>query len=290
MEAIETQTEVTPLKIRSSQLGRLMTGRIGLTDRQSEELKKLKEKKTPLTDNQLVKIGDLISKSKPVLGDTAKALINETWISKEYGRHKEIQSKYLKKGIVVEEDSIDLLTKVTGKLYIKNKKRYTNDWFSGEWDLTSKGMIEDIKSSWDIHTFHKAELTHDNYWQIMSYMDLAGLDNGRVDYCLVDTPDHLINDEFKRTAWALNIYDGDFMHESKYDNLKYQIAKNMLFTDKAFEVAKSAYFPTAEVNDWKPVPDKLRLKQFDVSYDKQEIKKAQERITLAREYYKTIEL
>ena len=281
------------MRIRASQAGRLMTGRVGLTERQSKELERLRTKLNDtgkITDRQMIEMGRLIENSKPVLGETTKSLIDEIYISQEFGRHKEIQSKYLTKGIEVEENSITLLTNVTGSLFVKNKKRVTNDYFTGEWDLNTKETVEDIKSSWDIHTFHKAEVTKDNYWQIQIYMDLSGKRQGVINYCLNDTPDHIINDEFRRLAWKLNAYDDDFMHNSAYDQLRYQVAKNMLFTDEAFDIAKSAYFSSADTSDWVSIPEIMRVKRFFVDYSEGDIIKARERVEMARKYYQTITL
>lgn len=272
------------LLIRCSQWGQLCTGRIGLTEKQSETLAQLRAKDKPLTDRQIVLMGELLSKMKPDLSQTAKSLVHSMWIEREYGRRKEISSKYLDKGIECEEDSIDLLSFVTGRLYIKNEERVNNDYITGIPDLLpNSGVVEDIKSSWDIHTFHKAELTNDNYWQIQGYMDLFDVDNGRVNYCLVDTPEHILLDEFRRASWKMNV-------DEIPDQFKYEIAKNMIYTDKMFGVYHSAYFPEAVCDDWVEIPKEKRLKQFEVKRDAAQIKLGYQRIEMAREYYQTIEL
>lgn len=266
-----------------------MTGHMGLTPKQTDELNDLRNRDKKLTDRQVIRMAYLLERAGPVLGKTAEAVVHEAWLRKEYGRIKEIQSKYLDKGIEVEEDSITLVTKLTNQLYVKNQERKTDEWFTGECDIKNKDTVIDVKSSWDIHTFHKAECTHSNKWQVMCYMHLWKKEKGAVAYCLIDTPDHILNDEFRRTAWKLNIYDGD-INEPKYDQLKYQIAKNMLFTDEAFKVAKSAYFPTADTSDWIPIPDELRIKWFDVEWQPEMIELAKERVKLANEFYETITL
>src|SRR5689334_14038122 len=69
------------------------------------------------------------------LSETTKTYLAECYVDHIYGRNKEIQSKFLEKGIAVEEDSITLLSRVKKKLYKKNSIRLKNEFVTGEPDL-----------------------------------------------------------------------------------------------------------------------------------------------------------
>lgn len=277
------------MKIRASKLGTFMTGYSCLTESQAVEIKELRNKPKALTDNQAIRLGYLLEKQKSEndqkLGKTSESVVREIWVENELGRRKEIQSKYLDKGIEIEEQGIDLYCDVEGVLGFKNKDRKENDYFTGECDLLISKRVDDIKVSWDLFTFLEAELTTSNYWQGQAYMDLWEKDKARTVYCLLDTPDHLLLDEFRRLSWKLCCQEEDIP-----DQLKYEIAKNHIFTDEAFDVARSAYFPNAVVNDFVAIPAEKRVKIFEFERNQKDIELAYKRIESGRNYYKTIKL
>lgn len=129
--------------------------------------------------------------------------LRELWVQEKYNRRREISSKYMSKGTIVEDNSIDLLSVLQGKFYEKNEENFENDWITGTPDIISP-ELRDIKSSWDIFTFHKTlsnGITDDNFWQAQSYMDLTGADVCYIDYCLVDTPEQLIEYEKRKILY-----------------------------------------------------------------------------------------
>jgi hypothetical protein len=114
----------------------------------------------------------------------------------------------LQKGILVEADSLILLSKVDGVLYMPNvdendeRERVYNDFLSGEVDayvgdsIMNATCIPDIKSIWDYPTFlckiHEP-LTTANDWQIKGYMDITkNCTEGFVANCLINTPENII--------------------------------------------------------------------------------------------------
>lgn len=115
-----------------------------------------------------------------------------------YGYDEKISSKYMDKGIIVEDQSIELLNSVLFTDFKKNTERKTNDWITGECDIVGEGRIHDIKSSWSLATFPVlSSLGEDkNYeWQGRAYMMLWDFDEFEIDYCLVSTPENLIGYE-----------------------------------------------------------------------------------------------
>jgi len=145
------------------------------------------------------------SKSEP-LSETTKTYLLEWWVSEKYGRTKDISNRYIEKGLAVEEDSITLLSLTDRAMYIKNEKRYKDDHMTGTPDIVTADEVIDVKSAWDIWTFHKAKFSPINkayWWQVQGYMALTGMQSARVVHCLVDTPPMLMEDEKRRLAYKM---------------------------------------------------------------------------------------
>ena len=115
-----------------------------------------------------------------------------------YGYEKSISSKYLDKGLIVEDQSIQLYNSVKFTDFSKNTERKTNKWLIGECDIFSPRKTIDIKSAWSIETFPATkDKAHDSdyEWQGRGYMMLWDVPEHEVAYCLVNTPDELIGYE-----------------------------------------------------------------------------------------------
>lgn len=115
-----------------------------------------------------------------------------------YGFDKVITSKYMDKGLQVEDLSIELLNSVLFTNYAKNTERKSNDWITGECDIFTGDAIYDIKSSWSLDTFPALAAQGENNtyeWQLRAYMWLWDVPKASIAYCLVSTPEHLIGYE-----------------------------------------------------------------------------------------------
>jgi hypothetical protein len=115
-----------------------------------------------------------------------------------YGYEEQISSKYMEKGILVEDRSIELYNAVFFTDYKKNTERKTNDWITGECDIFTGKKIIDMKSSWSIPTFPAtvaAGRDKGYEWQGRAYMMLWDVDLFDIAYALVDTPVELIGYE-----------------------------------------------------------------------------------------------
>lgn len=136
--------------------------------------------------------------AKPELSVGAKTYIETLAKEQVYGYSRQIGTKEIQKGHIVEAQSIALLNEVLFASHTKNLERKTNDWLSGECDITADHQIHDIKSSWSLATFpaFKADGADKLYeWQLRGYMMLWEASTAELDYCLVDTPDELIGFE-----------------------------------------------------------------------------------------------
>ncbi len=112
-----------------------------------------------------------------------------------YGYTPAVSSKYMEKGIRVEDAAIELYNSVMFTSYAKNTERKTNDWITGECDIATPEKIIDIKSSWNLDTFPSMAtqaLDKTYEWQGRAYMMLWDVDLFETAHCLVPTPDDLI--------------------------------------------------------------------------------------------------
>lgn len=148
------------------------------------------------------------------LSESAKTHVVDIFVSTKYNRQTDIQNKYVQKGLMVEEDSITLYSRVKKKFFKKNKERLSNSFITGEPDLfegltiREADVIIDAKSSWDIFTFFRTRtkpVNTDYYWQGQGYMALTGAKKFVLAYCLVDTPEILINDEKRRLMYKMGL-------------------------------------------------------------------------------------
>lgn len=184
------------IKFRCSMLGTLMTDAKTIEEQYlTPELVTI-QRKTKKTDEDKAILAPLLEKSlsagaKTALGKLAKELM--------YDYKLNVTGKYMDKGLIVEDQAIELYNSVFFTEYEKNTVRLTNEWITGECDIIVpqvKGI--DIKSAWSLDTFPAlAEDGEESVyeWQCRGYMMLWDVPEWEVAYCMVDTPDELIKYE-----------------------------------------------------------------------------------------------
>ena len=136
-------------------------------------------------------------KKTEVLSATCKTYIKELVKEDLFNYRTTIDSKYLTKGIDMEDTSIDLYNEVHGTLYLKNTERLENEFITGECDINAEDKIIDIKSSWSLETFPAApsDVNNKDYeWQLRGYMMLYDKPKAELAYCMVSTPDYLLKE------------------------------------------------------------------------------------------------
>ena len=140
-------------------------------------------------------------KGKEELSVGAKTYVTKLAKEMIYGYDERVTTKYMDKGLRVEDESIDLYNAVHLTSYSKNMERKTNEWITGEADIVADDRIIDIKSSWCLTTFYVlADQGRDTgyEWQLRAYMMLWDKPRADIAYCLVSTPDDLIGYESKQ--------------------------------------------------------------------------------------------
>lgn len=133
-----------------------------------------------------------------ILSIGAKTHVEELAKEFVYQYTKEVSSKEMEKGIIVEQACIELLNEVLFSSFTKNTERRDNDWITGECDIYAGTRIHDVKAPWSLATFPAtvfAGRDKDYEWQGRGYMMLWDCDEFEIDYCLVTTPDELIRYE-----------------------------------------------------------------------------------------------
>lgn len=249
-------------KIRCSAIGKIMAGQIGLTEKQANRMKYISEREK-LTDNMVAELGELITKGLNLeLPQTAKTYCQQ-WLKEQlYQRRYEFSSKYTEKGIIMEDDSIDMIGRKIDRVGIsKNDTSYENDFMTGTPDVNLFDTIIDVKSSWDCFTFplFDTEMPNADYWwQGQGYMHLTQAERYVLAYTLVDTPLHIIT----KQAY-------------------YYASDNGLDVDDVLPefIAKMTY-PDIDEN--------LRCKTFEFAYNPESIKRIEQRVLMCREYINTL--
>jgi len=201
------------------------------------------------------------SRTKDPLSETAKANLREIWIKEKFNRENYGRvNKFTSKGLEVEQDSLDIVTRIIGKGFLaKNRETLTNNYLIGTPDVVAPFLL-DIKSSWDIWTFAEVEerkAVKDYYWQLFGYAWMLKKKSAKLAYALVNTPEQIKTDELYR--------------------LNFKIAPE--------EVEK------AEINYvFDDIPEKKRVKVFNLHFKREEILQVMEKLDAAREYLRTLDL
>jgi len=154
-----------------------------------------------------------------VLSQTAKTYIQDLVKEEFLGIKKEFSSRYTDKGNIQEDTAIEMASKVLNLPFaLKNTEYFENDFIKGTPDIILEDEIIDIKCSWDGTTFpwFEDELPNkDYYWQMVGYCWLTNKKRARVVYCLVDTPEEIVQDEIRRTSWKK--FEIDVTEETEND-------------------------------------------------------------------------
>jgi hypothetical protein len=211
--------------------------------------------------SQLGKIMTAPRSKSEVLSQTAKTYVEELAKEHLFGIKKVFKSRYTDKGNEVEEKAIELTEDVLGFEFLtKNEDYYQNDYIKGTPDIITTSLIIDVKSSWsgDTFPFFETELPNkDYYYQVMGYMWLTGKKNALISYCLINTPEEIVNDEIRRTAWG-----------------KYEI-----------EPSEETIRDVVALHSFDHIPKDRRVKAFHVEYNEGVVNEMKTRIEHCRTYF-----
>lgn len=254
------------------------------TESKNKKLQKIQEEKKKLNEMNAVTGSKLLerqnafeNKDKIVLTVGQKSYLREWLKEAQTGRRKTYSTFGTRKGTLQEDESILLYNEVTGCVGVKNEKRLTNEWFTGEFDYMPENVINlivDIKSSQDdkSHPRYYDELPSDNkvptkayYTQPMIYINLAD-EHGLIEnieeakceiaYCLVNATDEMIEDEIKK--------------QCRYNKVK----------KLSLEEEEKIYYNMTFDN----IPKELRVKRYIFQYQPDIIETLKKKVEAGREY------
>lgn len=137
--------------------------------------------------------GTLVPNGKGSLLSVGGKTYLKEWLTSEiYGVQKQIKSKYIDKGVMMEDQAIDFAVKMLDiDFSLKNEATFEDEYFTGTPDMILSDCIIDIKNSWDCFTFPLFETeipTSDYFYQLQVYMHLTGKRKAKLVYVLLDTP------------------------------------------------------------------------------------------------------
>lgn len=221
---------------------------------------------------------DPVSKSAKEAGElseTAKTHLIDVYVSTKYGRQSDISNRYFDKGNMVEEDSVTLYSRLKKRFFKKNERHLSNGFIKGTPDLftgleiAEAETIIDLKSSWDIFTFFRVHTKPVNslyYWQIQGYMALTGAKVGKLAYCLINTPETLINDEKRKLFYRMNAGTDE---NTDYKAACLELEKNMTYDD---------------------IPMSERMIEFKIERNDSDIERLNAKVEKARKYLVNLEV
>ena len=286
-------------KPRCSSLGHIMTNLPQpITEEEKVELANLLEecrtglnengRKTKWTDVKASRVKALQKKEKgeDELPSGAKTHLDDVFRSVFWKRRRHFTNKYLEKGLLVEQDILDLASKADNDFYIKNDEHYENDYIQGSWDNFSV-KVRDAKANYDLKTFDEAELSNLYCWQLRGYsfmlkekLNLPNYPDGELMFGLVNNPLHFIQNERTRQYYANGNPSDD---DENWQEIVRQIERNMIF-DKELFVRDYPHYEF-ENKVWSyDIPAQFRLKRFEVITTEEEVDHIKRRVLLSRIY------
>lgn len=281
--------EITEIKAKNTYLERLM--------------KELQEERSAFAESVKKEIlfrasscGYLMVEPKlksETLSEGTKTHLIDVFISTEYGRREEIDSKFLRKGHECENDAITLFSRVTKRLFKKNEERLSNSFVTGEWDLSieDNGIVLetiDTKTSWSLHTFLRSsnkKLDPMYYWQGQVYMWLTGAQKHTVAYCLVNGTAQAIMDEKRKLGYKQGMIDGAGNESDEFKEKCKQIEINHIFDLDLFKSHNPYFEFHNDINQWDyDIPKEKRVFQFLFERNEADILKLRDRIIECRKW------
>ena len=190
------------------------------------------------------------------LSATTKSHLVEVYARERYNFHKELDNKYVKKGLAVENDAISELSLQIRMPLEKNEEVFKNSHFIGTPDCFTDKLLFDLKCSFDWITLLNnvsSELDPMYEAQLNVYMDLLNIDKGYIVYVLLDTP----FEEIEKQKYYL-FTKGNYISEESPEFLKLwaEKEKNFIFSNHPIE-ERILFF---EVNRSQELIDKAKAK------------------------------
>ena len=208
---------------------------------------------------------------KSQLSDAVKKYIRGKWLEKEKRFKPPVTAKQLTKGIVQEENAIKFYGQFIGQDLVKcdDSVEIEDYQFGGTCDIITDDTIMDIKCPWDASGFMEASLTKQYEWQLRAYMMLYDRPKSELVFCLMDIPDDLFEDEWRRFCWNNGIVDDSSLdaQEQRYElQMMYYYTLNQMYSEEE------------------------RIKVYQVERDQKNEDLLKESLVMAMDYYESLTL
>jgi len=239
-------------------LADLMSGQIGLTEKDEKTLAELYAKKQSYKDKgkelgktDSNKIAALEKKTaNNELNSTAKKVVRQKWMNLELGRRpKSIgHLPMIRKGVLNEQAGIDLVAEVYPEFgfLVSEDEPIFNDWLYGIADVVcrnislpslnySGNVVIDIKNLETLDGLLEKQNTRDKidpkYWaQLQGYGSLYDAELLVIAYVLTDLPPEMMEEGINKIAWRYGGHNEALGNEA-YESEVEQFIKNNTYSD-----------------------------------------------------------
>ena len=323
---MKTKIDWSTYKFRASQCHKLLTGslpnknefdkRILELENERDYLVNANGNKVKWTVTKTEELSKLIDKKNTpyfeLLPKTMTSELRKIHRAETFNRNFSFTNKYVQKGIAQEEDAITVYGKYVKEIkgihnfFLNNKTRLSNDYTSGEADLTDTNDFSncnegfDTKCSWELETFpfkgDKLEPAYECQNQV--YMWLSGAKKWTTVYVLVSVGEHLLNNEKNKWFYALKDNNGKFPDDPECKNYQSYIdecknlEKRLIFNLGEFKKNNGGHLMEISKAEWfennYDIPLEERVVEKESFYDQFFIDDLKQRIEVSRDYLKSL--
>ena len=195
-------------------------------------------------------------KDKITLSETAKKRLRTIAIEIKYKRRKRLLNKYVRKGLLKEDEGAEIYGEFLGESLVIEKERKKSDYFTGETDLRKYNKagevieIIDIKNRYDLDTLEDRrgeEMDSDNAAQLLGYLDLYPTAKRlKIANVLCDNDFTLINDEIRAEVYRTKPEELTATGELKAVRI-IEIARENIYSRERFLEFLSLHIEAAEL-------------------------------------------
>ncbi len=283
---------------------------VGTTEKEEETIKDLEEKGTGvvgISESQQKELDELIDQRDNVrLSKGAKTYLRKLRREIKFKRRRDINSKYLVKGVHFEEEAITFLSVYHEDVFTNNKERREDDYFTGECDV-EEGY--DTKVSWSLNTLPDPEEPLKTIYEFQNrvYMRLWDRDKWTTSAIVMNMLEDQMKKEMYGEAWKwedneipawrkieiikLYIYEEDVFIKMCEDNdclpnmeeYKRQLESEDEEVDPLLEKAAKMFMDFVEMPDHERIVEKTVERDMEIEENMVEIAK------LSRQYMQDIE-
>jgi hypothetical protein len=318
---MKTKIDWSTYKFRASQCHKLLTGslpnkndfdkRILELENERDFLVNANGNKVKWTNSKTNELSKLIDKKNTpyfeLLPKTMTSELRKIHRAETFNRNFSFTNKYVQKGIAQEEEAISVYQlyrkKVKGinTFFINNKKRLSNDYTSGEADLTDTNDFEncnegfDTKCSWELETFpfkgDKLDAAYECQNQV--YMWLSGAKKWITVSVLVNVTEDLLHKEKLKWFYLL---DQPLSAEDKtfdeYTKQAKDLEIRLIFDYDRFKKLNPGHQMEISRAEWfensYDIPLEERVVEKESFYDQFFIDDLKQRIEVSRDYLKSL--